>query len=485
MSRMRSSKQVSGALRALALVVMLAFVAGSADAQVFELRHVFENYRDWRVMGGGTVFGPVSSQLDPSTADHNIPFDSSFDGKIKVSLEYWQLRAGVSISPYGTFAPYLFWNPVIAENGFGSDSSRWSASIGWEGIFSNDRDFSPLKLLQPDNSVFTPKNSFSMILGYWFGDQLDSAEWHAILRRAYPELRPNDLERWVTMQTVIDTNYAGRGLVDTNNYRSAPLDTNSYVRGLTMLPGIPQQQNNVRFISRQGLSAAVGLGTGQYAGSGPISKFLNFFYSESKRTQNDTSKLYELGMNPMLLLRYRYDDFIAHLEVAGEDVNAGVILRHLRSLDIEVGVKYLEHLFYRTSRGANRMGPFISLRYAPAFNLDHELIENGEEIYSPSADSDGDGIPDGLEENITRTDPYNPDSDGDGLSDGLEVHTYRTNPLGSDSDGDGLSDGQEILTPGRRSDPLRGDTDEDGISDGEEVLRGTDPLIPAGGERGR
>ncbi len=474
-------------LRRSAAVAVLLFagMVSAASAQMFEMRHVFEHFHDWRIMVGGTLFGPVQSQLDPTSADHNIAFDSSFDSKFKISFEYWQLRTGLSISPYGTVAPYLFWNPMIGETGFGTDSSRWCASVGWEGIFSNDRDYSPLKLLQADNSVFTPRNSFSAIVGYWFGDQLDSAERAAILRRAYPELNPLDLEQWVTMQTIVDTNYAGRGYVDTNNYRSAPLDTNSYIRGHAMLPGIPQQQNVVRYISRQGLSVAAGLGTGQYAGSGPISKFLNFFYSDSKRVGNDTAKLYELGMNPMVMFRYRYNDFIGHLEIAGEDVNAGLILRQFRDFDVEVGVKYLEHIFYRDSRGPNRTGPFVSIRYSPTFRPDYELIECGENLYTPSSDSDGDGIPDGLEERITHTDSRNPDSDGDGLSDGLEVYTYKTNPLTPDSDGDGLSDGQEILTPGRHTDPLRADTDEDGISDGEEVLRSTDPLVPAGGERGR
>jgi hypothetical protein len=82
-------------------------------------------------------------------------------------------------------------------------------------------------------------------------------------------------------------------------------------------------------------------------------------------------------------------------------------------------------------------------------------------------DSDGDGLPDFLEErnwtmptglpwNFT-TDPHDPDSDGDGLDDGEEIsfereHTgsgieYRirasSNPARNDSDGDGIPDGVE------------------------------------------
>ena len=44
-------------------------------------------------------------------------------------------------------------------------------------------------------------------------------------------------------------------------------------------------------------------------------------------------------------------------------------------------------------------------------------------------DSDGDGLTDGDEINIHRTDPNNPDTDGDGLTDGDEVLIHETDPL--------------------------------------------------------
>ncbi|HPQ94677.1 MAG: hypothetical protein KDI44_04100 [Thiothrix sp.] len=58
-------------------------------------------------------------------------------------------------------------------------------------------------------------------------------------------------------------------------------------------------------------------------------------------------------------------------------------------------------------------------------------------------DSDGDGLSD-AEEASLGTDPNNPDTDGDGLPDGLEVDSYHTSPLIADTDGDGITDGQEI-----------------------------------------
>jgi hypothetical protein len=65
------------------------------------------------------------------------------------------------------------------------------------------------------------------------------------------------------------------------------------------------------------------------------------------------------------------------------------------------------------------------------------------------------------------------DDDGDGLSNYAEVNTYGTNPTSADSDGDGLFDGVEI-TAG--SNPLDDDTDNDGITDGAEVTLGTNPM---------
>ena len=114
-------------------------------------------------------------------------------------------------------------------------------------------------------------------------------------------------------------------------------------------------------------------------------------------------------------------------------------------------------------------------------------------------DTDGDGLLDGEEDKNRNgrvdpgeTDPNNPDTDGDGLPDGLEVKTG-TDPLKRDTDGDGLPDGVEdsnrngIFEPHlRETDPRNPDTDGDGLLDGEEDLNWnqivdpgeTDPLVP-------
>jgi hypothetical protein len=102
-------------------------------------------------------------------------------------------------------------------------------------------------------------------------------------------------------------------------------------------------------------------------------------------------------------------------------------------------------------------------------------------------DSDGDGLSDGAEILLYRTDPDNPDSDGDGLSDYEEVITYGTNPNDPDSDGDGLPDAWEVQ---HGLDPLddgseninngpEGDPDGDGFSNSLELELSSPPDNPA------
>ncbi|MFM7774782.1 MAG: OmpA family protein [Candidatus Kapaibacterium sp.] len=58
-------------------------------------------------------------------------------------------------------------------------------------------------------------------------------------------------------------------------------------------------------------------------------------------------------------------------------------------------------------------------------------------------DSDGDELPDSEERRI-GTDPNRADTDVDGLSDGLEVLEYGTDPLNVDTDDGGVKDGMEV-----------------------------------------
>ena len=80
-------------------------------------------------------------------------------------------------------------------------------------------------------------------------------------------------------------------------------------------------------------------------------------------------------------------------------------------------------------------------------------------------DTDGDGLTDDQEVNVTKTDPTNPDTDDDGVKDGQEI-LDGTDPNNSDTDYDGLIDGDEKA---KGTDPKKPDTDGDGIKDGDEV----------------
>ena len=100
-------------------------------------------------------------------------------------------------------------------------------------------------------------------------------------------------------------------------------------------------------------------------------------------------------------------------------------------------------------------------------------INNDQILFGQAVDSDKDDLDDVREKEI-GTNPRNTDSDGDGLSDGDEVIVNKTEPLKADTDSDGLSDGDEVLI--WRTNPLNSDTDGDVYIDGEEVRNGYNPL---------
>lgn len=107
------------------------------------------------------------------------------------------------------------------------------------------------------------------------------------------------------------------------------------------------------------------------------------------------------------------------------------------------------------------------------------------------ADTDGDSISDGVEWLSSCLEPQVPDSDGDLLFDGEEdenfdgvVGEFETDPCSADTDGDGLGDGLELgrddvewpgcTDSGVRvvSNPLAIDSDGDGLCDGPATLDG-------------
>ncbi len=115
--------------------------------------------------------------------------------------------------------------------------------------------------------------------------------------------------------------------------------------------------------------------------------------------------------------------------------------------------------------------------------LDSWEINNGLDKDDPAdavLDADADGLTN-LQEYFLRTNPQLADSDGDGIDDGVEdinqngvVDKGETNPTLSDTDGDGLDDNEEITI--YLTNPLYDDTDYDGVSDGQEIVFGLNPL---------
>ena len=92
-----------------------------------------------------------------------------------------------------------------------------------------------------------------------------------------------------------------------------------------------------------------------------------------------------------------------------------------------------------------------------------------------AGDTDGDTLGDAAELQVHLTSPLLADTDADLLRDDAELLTHLTSPLDADSDDDGLTDGDEVIAQG--SNPLDADTDDGGVGDGVEVTAGTDPLV--------
>lgn len=70
-------------------------------------------------------------------------------------------------------------------------------------------------------------------------------------------------------------------------------------------------------------------------------------------------------------------------------------------------------------------------------------MNNDKILFGEAIDSDKDGLDDVREKEI-GADPFKADTDNDGLTDGDEVIIWKTNPLNPDTDTDSYKDGEEV-----------------------------------------
>ena len=140
----------------------------------------------------------------------------------------------------------------------------------------------------------------------------------------------------------------------------------------------------------------------------------------------------------------------------------------------------------------NDLNRLIRVEYVGVVAVEYEYDVAGNRILQ-AADSDADLLRDSLE-NTMCTDPNDADTDDDGIPDGLEDKNKNgafdpgeTHPCNVDTDGDGIQDGTELgytladigpdtdpnvfqpdLDPETETDPLDSDSDGDAIMDGVE-----------------
>ncbi len=152
-------------------------------------------------------------------------------------------------------------------------------------------------------------------------------------------------------------------------------------------------------------------------------------------------------------------------------------------------------LLYREDTDNDGLWDITEVKTALWRDLNSNTLRDiGETTYSShplewqddDTDTDGDGLTDKYEQNVSFTDINNPDTDGDLMPDGWEIeHDLDPNDpsdAGLDPDEDGLINLHEYLNA---TDPREEDTDGDGTDDGDEITAEADPTDPTDGGQQR
>ena len=167
----------------------------------------------------------------------------------------------------------------------------------------------------------------------------------------------------------------------------------------------------------------------------------------------------------------------------GEDTHAKwglpgkIFLSEMEQTKVQERLQEEERARFTTPRGFTEETFEEARSIRGIIRHEKEVFEAGEtcylmteEVLPIGVDNDKDGVNSRVETEH-KTLPYDADSDDDGILDGLEIYGLKTSPLMRDTDGDGIIDGVEDANQNGRVDsgetnPVLRDSDRDGLCDG-------------------
>lgn len=363
-----------------------------------------------------------------------------------------------------------YWNEKMSK-----DISTWWCQVRYDPIYSVHNVVGlPLSGLMAFETGYIAFSSVGDFNGWIFppgptalnrsvynsGSILVAAYWN----ESY--LCKGDTNSYIKAGTVSDSTY----VVEFHDVRTAPYST----IGMTYQVSIPSGTGNVIRVSylssdywMDGEGAVVGVQNSRIANTNGYYN-LTWNFSERGPILPQTTIEYHLG--------YGTNPAKTDSDLDGLDDGVEVSLGTIPTTDDSDGDGILDGVEVSNDtnpRSEDTDGDGLKDGWEVANGLNPLLAEGDD---GASADIDKDGLPNSLEQ-YWGTDPWNNDSDGDGLPDGVEVNTYGTSPLNDDTDTDGLSDSYEVA---HGLNPRQSDSDGDGMTDGWEIENGLNPQSATG-----